>query len=115
MRPTVLVDATADHRVIQEEIFGPVVAAPPFADVDDLAAKANDTVYGLAAGVWTRDISKAHKLAARVKAGTIYVNSYHLHDAALPFGGYKQSGWGREMGEEVLEAYTQTKSVIVAL
>ncbi len=115
VRPTVLVDATADHRVIQEEIFGPVVAALPFADVDDLAAKANDTVYGLAAGVWTRDISKAHKLAARVKAGTIYVNSYHLYDAALPFGGYKQSGWGREMGEEVLEAYTQTKSVIVAL
>ncbi len=115
VQPTVLVDATADHRLTREEIFGPVVSALPFADVDDLAAQANDTVYGLAAGVWTRDVSKAHQLAKRIKAGTIYVNTYHLYDAALPFGGYKQSGWGREMGEEVLNAYQETKSVIVAL
>jgi len=113
--PTVLVDATSDHRIIQEEIFGPVVAAMPFADVDDLAAQANDSVYGLAAGVWTRDISKAHKLAKRIKAGTVHINTYHIYDAALPFGGYKQSGWGREMGEEVLNAYQETKSVVVAL
>jgi phenylacetaldehyde dehydrogenase len=115
VQPTVIVDATADHRIIQEEIFGPVVAAMPFADLDDLAAQANDSVYGLAAGVWTRDISKAHKLAKRIKAGTVHVNTYHVYDAALPFGGYKQSGWGREMGEEVLSAYQETKSVVVAL
>jgi phenylacetaldehyde dehydrogenase len=115
VQPTVLVDATADDRIIREEIFGPVVAAMPFADVDYLAAKANDSVYGLAAGVWTRDLSKAHKLAKRIKAGTIHVNTYHIYDAALPFGGYKQSGWGREMGEEVLAAYQETKSVVVAL
>jgi len=113
--PTVLVDATTDSRIIHEEIFGPVVAAMPFADIDDLAAQANDSVYGLAAGVWTRDISKAHKLAKRIKAGTVHINTYHIYDAALPFGGYKQSGWGREMGEEVLNAYQETKSVVVAL
>ncbi|MEA2369913.1 MAG: phenylacetaldehyde dehydrogenase [Solirubrobacteraceae bacterium] len=115
VQPTVLVDATSDHRIIQEEIFGPVVAAMPFADVDDLAAQANDSVYGLAAGIWTRDISKAHKLAKRIKAGTVHINTYHIYDAALPFGGYKQSGWGREMGEEALHAYQETKSVVVAL
>ena len=82
---------------------------------NDLARQANDTVYGLAAGVWTQDISKAHKLAKRIKAGTVWVNTYNVFSAELPFGGFKQSGWGREMGEEVLSSYLETKSVIVQL
>jgi phenylacetaldehyde dehydrogenase len=115
VQPTVLVDTTDDARIVREEIFGPVVVAMPFQDIDELASKANDSVYGLAAGIWTKDLSNAHKLAARIKAGTVHVNTYHIYDAALPFGGYKQSGWGREMGEEVLSAYQETKSVIVQL
>ncbi|HST41183.1 MAG TPA: aldehyde dehydrogenase family protein [Conexibacter sp.] len=115
VQPTVLVDANADSTIVREEVFGPVIAAMPFSDVDDLARQANDSAYGLAAGVWTRDISKAHKLAKRIKAGTVHVNSYHVFSAELPFGGYKQSGWGREMGEEVLNNYMETKSVIVGL
>ena len=82
---------------------------------DDLARQANDSHYGLAAGIWTRDISKAHRLAKRIKSGTVHVNTYHVFAAELPFGGYKQSGWGREMGEEVLKNYLETKSVIVGL
>ncbi|WP_205698376.1 aldehyde dehydrogenase family protein [Conexibacter sp. SYSU D00693] len=115
VEPTVIVDAQPDHRIIREEVFGPVIAAMPFSDVDDLARQANDSHYGLAAGVWTSDVSKAHKLAKRIKAGTVHVNTYHVFSAELPFGGYKQSGWGREMGEEVLSNYLETKSVIVGL
>jgi phenylacetaldehyde dehydrogenase len=115
VQPTVLVDADADSTIVREEVFGPVIAALPFSDIDDLARQANDSAYGLAAGVWTRDISKAHKLAKRIKAGTVHVNAYHVFSAELPFGGYKQSGWGREMGEEVLGNYLETKSVIVGL
>ena len=87
----------------------------PFDDVDDLARQANDSHYGLAAGVWTRDISKAPQLANKIKAGTVHVNAYHVFSAELPFGGFKQSGWGREMGEEVLSNYLETKTVIVGL
>ncbi|WP_455357002.1 aldehyde dehydrogenase family protein [Streptomyces sp. SYSU K217416] len=115
VQPSVIARPNADHRLVREEIFGPVVTALPFDDIDDLAEKANDTVYGLAAGIWTNDISKAHRLAKRLKAGTVHVNTYHVFAAETPFGGYKQSGWGREKGDEVLEQYLETKSVIVGL
>ena len=115
VEPTVLVDTKENMRVVQEEIFGPVVAAIPFDDPEELIPRANDSVYGLAAGVWTKDISKAHQVAAALRAGTVWINCYNIFDAALPFGGYKQSGWGREMGKDVLELYTQTKAVCARL
>jgi phenylacetaldehyde dehydrogenase len=115
VKPTVLVDTTDNMMVVLEEILGRVVAAIPFSDPDEVVKKANDSVYGLAAGIWTRDIKKAHRLANKLRAGTVWINCYNVFDAALPFGGYKQSGWGREMGHEVLENYTEVKSVCAAL
>ena len=116
LEPTVLVDATEKMSVYQEEIFGPVVTAVPFKDLDDdLIRRANDTVFGLASGIYSTNASRIHKLAARLRAGTVWVNCYNIFDAALPFGGYKQSGWGREMGHEVLKNYLETKSVCVSL
>ncbi len=116
VEPTVLVDTKPGMKVVDEEIFGPVVAAMPFKSLDeDLVRQANDSIYGLAAGIWTRDLSKAHTLAARLKSGSVWVNCYNIFDSALPFGGYKQSGWGREMGEAVLDNYTQGKAVTIRL
>jgi phenylacetaldehyde dehydrogenase len=115
VQPTVLVNTNENMKVVREEIFGPVVTAIPFTDPADLVTTANNSVYGLAAGVWTRDISKAHRVAAQLRAGTVWINCYNVFDAALPFGGYKQSGWGREMGHEALEMYTEVKSVCTAL
>jgi phenylacetaldehyde dehydrogenase len=115
VKPTVLVNTNEKMKVVREEIFGPVVTAIPFSDPSDVITKANNTVYGLAAGIWTRDVSKAHRLAAQLRTGTVWINCYNVFDAAMPFGGYKQSGWGREMGRDVLELYTEVKSVCTAL
>jgi phenylacetaldehyde dehydrogenase len=115
VEPTVMVKTKPDMKVVREEIFGPVVCAMPFRDVDKLIAEANQSEYGLAAAVWTRDISKAHRIAEKLRAGTVWINCYNVFDAALPFGGYKQSGWGREMGHEVLEMYTEVKAVCASI
>ncbi len=115
IEPTVLVDTRPDMKVVREEIFGPVVTVHPFKREGDVMPAANDTIYGLGSGIWTKDLSRAHRMAAEMHAGTVWVNCYNVFDAALPFGGYKQSGWGREMGHEVLNLYTQVKSVCIRL
>jgi phenylacetaldehyde dehydrogenase len=115
VEPTVFVDVQPQFSVVREEIFGPVVAALPFKAENDVIAAANDSIYGLAAGIWTKDISKAHRTAKRLKAGSVWINQYNGFDTAMPFGGYKQSGWGRELGATALDLYTQTKAVNVAL
>jgi len=115
LEPTVLTETTHAMRVVREEIFGPVLVAMRWTEVDDLIDMANDSPYGLSAGIWTNDLTRAHRLAAAIKAGTVWINCYNLTDPASPFGGYKQSGWGREMGRVVLEQYTETKSVWVNL
>jgi phenylacetaldehyde dehydrogenase len=113
--PTVIVHADPAYSIMREEVFGPVVAATPFDSLEEVIPLANDTTYGLAAAVWTRDIQKAHQIAHALKAGTVWINTYHVYDNALPFGGYKQSGWGRELGKDALEHYTETKSIVTAL
>ena len=115
VKPTVLVNTHDKMKVVQEEIFGPVVTAIPFSDPAELLPKANDSIYGLAAGIWTSDIKKAHTLASKLRAGTVWINCYNVFSASLPFGGYKQSGWGREMGHAALNNYTEVKSVCAAL
>jgi phenylacetaldehyde dehydrogenase len=117
VEPTVLAGTTANMKVVREEIFGPVLCAMSFSDtdVDALARMANDTEYGLAASIWTRDISVAHRLARRIKAGSVRINTPGSVDSAMPLGGFKQSGWGRENGREGTEIYTEIKSVTVGL
>jgi len=115
LQPTVFADVTPEMTIAREEIFGPVLATIDFADLDEAIAKANDTPYGLAAAVWTRDVKKAHYVARRLQAGTVWVNTYNVYDTAAPFGGYKQSGFGREMSVHAIDHYTQVKSVWIDL
>ena len=115
IEPTVFVDVEPSYSIVEEEIFGPVVAALPFDGEEDVARAANDSIYGLAAGIWTKDLSKAHRTAAAVNAGSVWVNQYNGFDTALPFGGFKQSGWGRELGDSAVDLYTEVKSVNIAL
>ncbi len=115
LQPTVFDGVTPDMTIAREEIFGPVLATIEFADVDEAIARANDSHYGLAAAVWTKDIKKAHYVARKLQAGTVWINTYNVYDTAAPFGGYKQSGFGREMSMHALEHYTQIKSVWVDL
>ena len=111
IEPTIFGDVTNEMRIAQEEIFGPVLATLTFDDLDQVVAKANQNQYGLAAAVWTRDVRKAHAVSRQLKAGTVWINTYGLMDASLPFGGYKSSGFGRELGENALEHYTEVKTV----
>jgi aldehyde dehydrogenase (NAD+) len=115
IEPTIFADVKDDMAIAQEEIFGPVMSVIPFKDTDEVIARGNSTFYGLAAAVWTRDISKAHRLAAELKAGTVWVNCYDIFDAAAPFGGFKMSGIGRELGSYAMENYIEVKTVTVAL
>ena len=111
VEPTIFGGVKNDMKIAQEEIFGPVLATLSFDDVEEVAALANKNIYGLAAAIWNNDIKKAHQLSRRLRAGTVWINTYGLMDAALPFGGYKQSGFGRELGMHAIEHYTELKTV----
>jgi aldehyde dehydrogenase (NAD+) len=115
VEPTIFDSVRDDMAIARDEIFGPVVSVLPFEGVDEVVTRANDTTYGLAAAIWTKDIDKAHLFAQKVKAGTVWVNCYHVVDTTTPFGGFKMSGQGRENGEAALEHYTETKTVTIKL
>ncbi|MGH8269663.1 MAG: aldehyde dehydrogenase family protein, partial [Steroidobacteraceae bacterium] len=115
VNPTVIVDVKPDMKIVREEIFGPVVVAQRFDDLDEVASWANDTPFGLAASIWSNDLRSVHRLIPKIKAGTVWVNCHAMIDAGMPFGGYKQSGFGREQGQAGIEMYTELKSVCMAL
>ncbi len=115
VKPTIFTNVRNDMRIAQEEIFGPVLSVLPFRDADEVSAVANDTIYGLAAAVWTRDLAKAHRIAHTVRAGTVWINCYNTFDAAAPFGGYKFSGQGRELGRDAVGPYSEVKTIWVNL
>ena len=114
MQPTILADVTPGMQVVREEIFGPVLVATPFDDLDEAVRLANDSIYGLGASIWSNDLRQVMDLVPRIKAGTVWVNAHNLLDPSMPFGGFKQSGIGREMGHAAIEAYTENKSVCIA-
>jgi aldehyde dehydrogenase (NAD+) len=113
--PTIFTEVNDEMAICQDEIFGPVLSVLKFKSVENLVQRANNTFYGLAAAVWTRDIAKAHALAHKVRAGTVWVNCYDVFDAGAPFGGFKMSGQGREQGAKALDSYTELKTVTVSL
>jgi aldehyde dehydrogenase (NAD+)/phenylacetaldehyde dehydrogenase len=113
--PTIFAHEDDTLKIVQEEIFGPVVAVAPFDSFEEVIERANQTIYGLAAGVWTENLKKAHRFAHAIQAGVVWINGYDRFDPAAPFGGYKQSGFGREMGKEAIELYTQAKTIWVGM
>ncbi len=112
---TVFDDAKPGMKIVDEEIFGPVLSVLSFDDLEEGIQLANNTIYGLAAGIWTKDVSKAHRVAREIRAGTIWINTYNFYDPAAPFGGYKASGYGRDLGRVALDGYTEVKTVWVGL
>jgi len=115
VKPTVFVNASDDMKIVREEIFGPVLVAAPYDDLEEVISRANSTPYGLGASIWSRDLASVHRLAPRIRAGTVWVNCHNVIDAALPFGGFKESGWGRENGIDAVRAYTETQTMVISL